>query len=57
MTNTSSSQALKEFLEWEHAKQYVGTDDDMPDACNAWISNLIDDDVCRMVLAVFREGL
>lgn len=57
MGNTSSSQALREFLQWEHAKQYTGTDDDMPDACDHWISELTDEQVAVMAVSVFRQGI
>lgn len=49
--------ALLAFLEYAHAEQYAGLDDEMPDHCNEWIGNLKDDEVCDLVLAVFREGL
>jgi hypothetical protein len=56
MTNTSSSQALYEFLQWEHAKQYTGTDDDMPDSCDHWIDELTDEQVAAMAVSVYRQG-
>lgn len=49
--------ALLAFLEYAHAEQYRGTDDDMPDACNDWIGNLTDKEVTDLVLAVYHEGI
>ena len=57
MSNTSSSQALREFLQWEHAKQYMGTDDDMPDNFDSWVSELEDSELSAMVISVFHEGV
>ena len=31
---------FEEFLKDVHAKNYTGTDDDMPDAFDNWITNL-----------------
>lgn len=31
---------FEEALQEEHAKNYMGTDDDMPDHFDAWVSNL-----------------
>ena len=49
--------ALLQFLEYAHAEQYSGLDDEMADDCNEWISSLSDDEVSELVLAAFREGL
>ena len=49
--------ALLAFLEYAHAEQYHGLDDDMPDDCNEWIGSLTDDEVCDLVLAVYRNGI
>ena len=35
---------VENFLRAEHAKQYTGTDDDMPDAFEDWVGNLEADD-------------
>ncbi len=51
------AQALLTFLKWCHAEDYTGTDDDMPDHCNDWISDLTDDEVRDLVLSTFREGI
>ena len=51
------AQALLAFLEAAHAEQYTGLDDPMCVDCNDWISSLTDDEVCELVLAVFREGI
>jgi hypothetical protein len=57
MANKDKAQALLTFLEWCHADDYTGLDDDMPDACNDWISDLTDDYVCDLVLSTFHEGI
>ena len=31
---------FEDFLQEQHADQYRGLDDDMPDACGDWIANL-----------------
>ena len=51
------AQALLTFLKWCHAEDYAGTDDDMSDHCNDWISDLTDDEVRDLVLSTFREGI
>ena len=33
-------QTFEDFLQEKHAEGYHGTDDDMPDACEAWICEL-----------------
>jgi hypothetical protein len=38
---------FEDFLIDEHAKRYVGLDDDMPDACSDWISDLDSDDLMK----------
>lgn len=31
---------FEEFMQWEHAHDYSGTDDDMPDAFDNWLCEL-----------------
>lgn len=57
MVNTSASQALREYLQWEHANVYTGMDDDMADRCDDWIANLTDKEITDLVLACFHEGI
>lgn len=35
-----SSQPFEEYLKWVHADDYHGTDDDMPDAFDAFVGGL-----------------
>lgn len=40
-----------------HAKNYMGTDDDMPDKFNDWLCDLSLDEVCEMLnITVYREN-
>ena len=50
------AQLLLRLLICEHAEDYIGTDDDMPDACDDWISSLTDDELCDIILTIFRES-
>ena len=38
-------QSFEDFLEDKHAKDYMGTDDDMPDAFSTWLTNLDADEL------------
>lgn len=51
------SKALNDLLSWAHAEQYTGLDDEMIDDCNDWIGNLTEEEICEIVLSVFRQGL
>ena len=31
---------FEDYLQWKHAEQYHGLDDDMPDDYNSWLDNL-----------------
>ena len=57
MKNNNKAEALLEFLEWCHADNYTGTDDDMPDHCNSWISSLSLAEVGDMAQSTFEKGL
>ena len=57
ISHKEKAQALLTLLENEFAEDYAGLDDDMPDATNDWISGLTDDELCEIVLHVFREGI
>lgn len=37
-------ETFEDFLKEKHAEDYTGTDDDMPDAFDAWLGNLDGDD-------------
>lgn len=39
-TDKTKIQDFEDFLKDKHAEDYHGTDDDMPDAFDNWISNL-----------------
>lgn len=39
--------AFEEFLKYIHAQDYHGTDDDMPDAFEAWLEQLQLDDLLK----------
>ena len=49
--------ALRTLLEYEHATEYMGTDDDMSDKFNDWLSSLDEEEICQIILSVFREGI
>jgi len=52
MPNRNKAEALLEFLQFVHAEDYHGTDDDMYDAFSDWLANLKDAEVCDIVLDV-----
>lgn len=39
---------FEQYLRDIHAKSYIGTDDDMPDAFEAWVSELEASDVMQL---------
>ena len=43
-----SATPFEDFLKEEHASNYHGTDDDMPDAFDHWISNLQGDEYIEL---------
>lgn len=51
------AKALLDLLQAEHAIQYTGTDDMMPDDCDDWISSLTEDEVADICISVFRAGI
>ena len=51
------SQALLSLLQSVHAEHYQGLDDEMVDDCNEWIGSLTDEELCEIVLDIFRNGL
>lgn len=57
MFEKEQSQALLTLLEWEFAKNYSGTDDEMLDRSNDWISGLTDEEVAKICVDVFRNGI
>ena len=57
LMHKDKAKALNEYLEWCHAEDYTGTDDDMPDCCADWIAELTEDELCYLVIATLREGL
>lgn len=57
MFQKEQAKALLELLRSAHAVQYTGLDDDMADDCEEWIGSLEDDELCGIVLAVYRRGL
>ena len=57
MALNRKAKALLELLQEAHADQYTGLDDEMPDDCNNWISNLTDDEVADICISVFRSGI
>jgi hypothetical protein len=38
---------FEDFLSWKHAEDYSGCDDDMPDHCNDWITNLDNEEIIK----------
>lgn len=57
LMHTEKAKALLTLLEWEFADGYAGTDDDMPDATNDWISGLLPEEVGDICQSVFQEGI
>ena len=57
LNHKEKAEALLEFLREAHAEQYTGTDDNMSDDLDSWISNLEDKEICAMVLKVFHDGI
>jgi hypothetical protein len=51
------AEALLSFLEYAHADQYIGLDDDMPDDCSKFIANMTEDEVITLIVSVYRNGL
>ena len=51
------AKALLTLLEYEHSTEYMGTDDDMSDKFNGWLSSLDEEEICQIILSVFREGI
>jgi hypothetical protein len=58
---TSKSLAFEEFLKEQHAKDYHGTDDDMPDAYEAWLEQLGLDEIIQFaddaLLEAYGRGM
>lgn len=52
MERKSFEEILKEF----HAKQYIGTDDEMPDAFDSWLENLDMDTLFKIADIAIIEG-
>ena len=40
LSHAKKLQTFEDFLQEKHAEDYHGTDDDMPDAFDHWVSNL-----------------
>jgi len=57
LMHKDKSKALNEYLEWCHAEQYTGLDDEMGDDCCDWIDGLTEDELCNLVLQTYKEGL
>jgi hypothetical protein len=51
------AQALRTLLEWEYAEHYRGTDDDLSDRTEAWISGLEAAEVADIYLEIFQKGI
>ena len=47
----------KEYLEEKHGEVYHGTDDDMPDAFDAWVSNLDSSETADMIIGFIKEKM
>ena len=57
MFHEKKAVALLELLQYAHAEQYTGLDDEMPDDCDDWISSLSDDELSEIIINVYREGI
>ena len=57
LMHKDKAKALNEYLEWCHAEQYTGLDDEMGEDCGDWIGNLTEDELCDLVISTFREGI
>ena len=51
------AEALFNFLRECHAEDYAGLDDEMGESLNDWISSLTDDELSKIVISTFREGI
>lgn len=40
-----SKYPFEDYLKWLHAEEYMGTDDDMPDSFDSWVTELQGDDL------------
>ena len=47
MNKLKSKIDFEDYLKDIHAKNYIGTDDDMPDAFNTWLTELQVDDIIK----------
>lgn len=47
---------FEEYLKEEHAKSYYGTDDNMPDAFDHWLSCLDANDVMELAEEALRKA-
>ena len=47
---------FEDFLKEWHGKDYHGTDDDMPDAFDAWLSEIDQEDLIRIAGIAMRES-
>lgn len=45
MRRKNNMQTFEDYLKEIHAKEYMGTDDDMPDAFDDWLGDLSVDDM------------
>lgn len=57
MDEKENSKALYTILRNEHANGYQGLDDDMNDHLDDWISELSEDEVCEIILSIYRKGI
>lgn len=46
----------EDYLQEKHAKNYTGTDDDMPDNFDAWVSNLDSEETARYIVDYLTTG-
>lgn len=57
MGHTEQAQALRTLLEWEYSQHYTGTDDDLSDRTEAWISGLEAGEVADICMSIFSKGI
>jgi len=50
-----TGESLEEFLQWVFAEDYMGTDDDMGEACNDWIDSLSPKEVGDIAQEYFNK--
>jgi hypothetical protein len=57
ISHKEKADALLTLLQIHFSEDYMGTDDDMSDRFDSWVSNLTDKEVADICISVYREGI